>query len=100
MRRTIGFVALAAVVSSGCATAKTTYLPDGRPGMSINCSGSALSWDYCYRKAGEICGNLGYDVVAQSGDTGSVVSGNQYGVYGGSIMTRTLLIGCKKPAAK
>ena len=80
---------------SACATQKTTYLSDGREGHSINCSGSALSWNMCYEKAGELCKERGYEVVAKEGDEGSTVTGTQYGVYGGSVMTRTLLIACK-----
>jgi hypothetical protein len=76
---------------SGCATQKSTYLPDGRRGYTVNCSGSALSWDACYAKAGSICKDAGYDVIRQDGDTGSVASP----LFGGSVITRTLLIACK-----
>ncbi len=95
-------ISIALASLAACVTAKTTYLPDGRPGMSINCHGAALSWDQCYRKAGEICGKLGYDVIAKNGDSSSTITGNQYGVYGGTYATRTLLIGCRaaKPAGE
>lgn len=82
---------------SGCATQKTVYLPDGRSGHSINCSGSALSWDLCYQKAGELCQANGYDILAKEGEQGSTISGTQYGVFGGTTMNRTLLIACKVP---
>ncbi|MEO8157999.1 MAG: hypothetical protein ABI648_09400 [Betaproteobacteria bacterium] len=79
----------------GCATSKETYLPDGGKGHSIDCSGSALNWGMCYEKAGEICKTSGYDVIAGGSDQGVVVAGNQYGLYGGSVMTRSMLIKCK-----
>jgi hypothetical protein len=84
-----------AVALAGCATQKTVYLPDGRPGHSINCSGSALSWDLCYQKAGELCKANGYDILAKEGEQGSTISGTQYGVFGGTTMNRTLLIACR-----
>lgn len=95
MRLLIPFL-LIIVCISGCATASKTYTPDGKEGYIINCSGSALNWGMCYEKAGEICGTKGYEVVDKSGDTGSIVSGNQFGVYGGSVINRTMMIKCKE----
>ncbi|WP_338919389.1 hypothetical protein V0M98_18585 [Pseudomonas silesiensis] len=79
----------------GCAMASKTYTSDGRQGFSIDCSGSALSWGKCYEKAGELCGSRGYDVLEKAGDEGSTMTGNQFGLYGGTIMTRNLVIACK-----
>lgn len=76
----------------GCATAKKTYTSDGKEGYSITCSGSALNWGMCYEKAGEICGSKGYDVLEKSGDQGAMVSGNQFGLYGGSVINRNMII--------
>ena len=81
---------------SGCATASKTYAPDGSEGYSITCSGSALNWGMCYEKAGDICGTRGYVVLSRSGDQGTVVSGNQFGLYGGSVTNRNILIKCKE----
>ncbi len=79
----------------GCATAKQTYTSDGQQGYSINCSGSALNWGMCYEKAGELCGERGYVVLEKSGDQGAVISGTQYGLFGGSVMNRSMIIKCK-----
>ena len=49
----------------------------------------------CYEKAGDICGTRGYDVIAGGSDQGVVMAGNQYGLYGGSVMNRRMLIKCK-----
>ena len=83
------------VIVASCATSKETFMPDGAKGHSINCSGTALNWGMCYEKAGEICGAKGYDVIAGGSDQGVIVAGNQYGLYGGSVMNRSMLIKCK-----
>ncbi len=82
--------------SGGCATSKQVYTSDGGTGYSINCSGSALNWGMCYEKAGEICGEKGYDVLQKSGDQGAMVSGTQYGLFAGSVINRTMIIKCKR----
>ena len=85
-----------AALLGGCATARQTYTADGEQGYSINCSGSALNWGMCYEKAGEICGDKGYEVLEKSGDQGAMVSGTQYGLFGGSVINRTMIIKCKR----
>jgi len=85
-----------AVGMSGCATASKTYTPDGKEGYSISCSGSALNWGMCYEKAGDLCGAKGYEVLDRSGDSGSIISGNQFGLYGGSVINRSIIIKCKE----
>lgn len=86
---------MAAFGITGCATAAKTYNQDGRVGYAINCSGAVNSWGKCYEKAGETCGTKGYDILSRAGDQGSTISGNQFGVYGGSVITRDLVIACK-----
>lgn len=93
MRRFI--VLLGLIALTGCTTQKAVYLPDGRKGYSINCSGAAQSWEKCYQKAGAICTTNGYKIVAKEGDEGATMSGTQYGVFAGSVITRVLLIACK-----
>jgi hypothetical protein len=90
-------ICLAIAISlSGCATAKKTYTSDGREGYSITCSGSALNWGMCYEKAGELCGQKGYEVLEKTGDQGAMLSGNQFGLYGGSVINRNMIIKCKE----
>ncbi len=81
---------------SSCATASKTYTADGRVGYSISCSGEVLDWGACYKKAGEICGARGYDVLSKSGDRGFTISANQFGAYGGSVITRNIVVACKQ----
>lgn len=80
---------------AGCASIKTIYLPDGRQGHSISCDGSAMSWEGCYTKAGQICQARGYDIISKDGESNPTVAGTQYGVIGGSNVTRVLVIACK-----
>lgn len=95
MKKPLWIILTAMVVLSGCATAKQLYTPDGQLGYNVNCSGSALNWGNCYEKAGEICGAKGFDIIDKTGEQGAMVSGNQYGVYGGSVQSRSLVIKCK-----
>ena len=83
------------LLCGGCATSTKTFTSEGKEGYSINCSGSALNWGMCYEKAGEICGSKGYEVLEKSGDTVAIVSGNQFVVYGGSVINRSMIIKCK-----
>lgn len=91
----IGVLLICISVMGGCATARQTYTADGQQGYSINCSGSALNWGMCYEKAGELCGEKGYEVLEKSGDQGTMVSGTQYGLFGGSVINRSMIIKCK-----
>lgn len=80
---------------SGCATASKTFTADGQEGYSITCSGSALNWGMCYEKAGDMCGQKGYEFLEKTGDQGAIISGNQFGLYGGSVINRNMIIRCK-----
>ncbi|HSH72105.1 MAG TPA: hypothetical protein VK974_03515 [Methylophilaceae bacterium] len=91
MKNTIIFSAL---FLSACVTATPTYAPDGSKAHSIDCSDEFLTWGSCYEKAGEICKEKGYTVVAGGTDSKSTVSGNQYGVVGSTTQTRSLVIKC------
>ena len=80
---------------TACAVAKKTYMPDGRVGYTVDCSGSAMTWASCYEKSGETCGSKGYDILSQGGDQGSIMSAGAYSSFGGSVITRTLIAACK-----
>lgn len=89
-------VLFAVSVLASCATSRQVHTADGEKGYLIDCSGSALSWGLCYEKAGMICGEKGYVVLEKSGDQGALVLGNQSGLYGGSIINRSMIIKCKE----
>lgn len=84
-----------AVLAGGCASGSQTYGPDGKQAFAINCSGMARNWGMCYEKAGELCGTRGYEVINQSGDQGAGASITPSGGFGGSVISRSLLIKCK-----
>lgn len=89
-------MSFASLAIAGCATAKKTYTADGKAGYSINCSGTALNWGMCYEKAGDVCGTKGYEVLEKIGDSGTLVAGSQSGLYGGSVINRSIIVKCKE----
>lgn len=57
---------LAAGLLSGCAiTAQPFVAPDGKEAFEISCPGTARSMASCMRKAGEMCGPAGYDILGK-----------------------------------
>ncbi len=96
MRKILLVVVLAV---AGCAVATEVYTPDGRKGLSIDCSGVENAWSYCFAKAGEYCKSAGYDILAKDNTTGqySYVS-YANGILGGGSGTtynREIVIACK-----
>ncbi len=68
-----------ALILSGCSSQHATYVPDGRRGFVVTCSGLLSSWSSCLVKAGRACGNNGYETI----------NGNEE--------DRTILIACQPP---
>lgn len=79
---------------TGCASSSPTYAPDGSQGHSLNCSGLARNWGMCYEKAGNICKERGYTVVAGGTDNIGSLAATRNGVAGASSHTRNLVIKC------
>lgn len=83
-----------------CTTRKGVVLPSGQQGYTVDCSGTNLSWSHCYHKAGKVCPK-GYTVVVKSDNHGDRAGvGNLFGLMGGSVVDRTMLIRCGATAAK
>ena len=93
----ISGLSLAIIASlSACTMARQVHLPDGSIGHSISCGGTLNNFASCFNKAGELCGTSGYDIVDSQGEVlpfttanyeasgGSVISGNQHGIFGSS----------------
>ncbi|KQB53575.1 hypothetical protein AQS70_02155 [Pseudomonas endophytica] len=93
MNKTLAAIALLAL--GGCATATQTHLPDGQQGLSIDCSGEAMSWDKCYEKAQASCPVKGYNVIASKGTPPVREDDKTLGVDVGNYNTRTLTVMCK-----
>ncbi|MCA7083423.1 hypothetical protein K7G19_07395 [Cupriavidus sp. DB3] len=98
--RTIAALGIAALLG-GCATASETYAPDGRKAYSLNCSGLARTWGHCLEKAGDLCGDKGYDILSGNSDRGTFASGSASQTFasfsGGSTISRSMLVACKRP---
>jgi len=62
-----------------CSSVHATYVPDGRRGYVVNCGELLNGWSSCLVKAGQACGNHGYDTIK------------------GTEEDRSMLIACKVP---
>ena len=88
-------LALALLVTTGCATVKETYAPDGRKSYTLNCSGAARGWDKCEAAAGEICQTKGYDIISRNEAKTSAVGGTRDGIFGSKNQERSMMVACK-----
>jgi hypothetical protein len=96
MNRSAYFSIVLCLLVISCAVSKPIRTPDGDEGYMINCSGAALTWGECFEKAGQLCGEAGYEILDRSGEGGgSMISGNQFGLYGGRVVDRSMVIRCK-----
>lgn len=93
-------------ILGGCTTATTMHAPDGKEMQAIECHGAAQGPAACYKKAGEICGAKGYDILGREGDkiptsSGYAYANQHHGMYvqeDGMTVHRTLYIRCKEAA--
>lgn len=80
---------------AGCATASKTQLNNGQQGLSIDCSGEAMSWDKCYEKADASCAGTGYNIVGKDGTPQPKESDKTLGADVGNFKGRTITVVCK-----
>jgi hypothetical protein len=94
-----GLLAPACLLLASCATATDVGLPDGSTGYALNCSGTAMSWGMCLKKAGEVCRGHGYDILARDQHTGqtTIITANPNYLYGGTLPTvdREMIVRCR-----
>ena len=83
-------VILAALFLVGCASATKVMSPNGKPGYSVECNGTAVSMTACYEKAAEVCPK-GYIVVNQENRSGFIA--NQF--YVGGTSHKGIFVECK-----
>ncbi len=86
---------IALLLLSGCASVSETYGPDGKKAYNLACSGAARDWGMCLSKAGELCGTKGYTIINVNGDSGVMATADPQQFFGGTIITRNMLITCK-----
>jgi hypothetical protein len=56
----------------------------------VHCDQSSLRWNSCYQTAERVCGEKGYQIVAEDGSAMPTVTTNTYEVpvIGGSMVIR------------
>lgn len=92
MRRLM-IVAICLFSLSACTTSSKTYTAEGQEGFRISCSSIFLTWGSCYEKAGDICGQHGYDILMKSGGIGATLPQSRTAPYSSS--DRSMIIRCK-----
>jgi len=100
--RILMLIAIAAALTA-CATATPMHGPDGKEMLAIECHGSAQSPAACYKKAGEICGTNGYDILGKDGEAIPIGTSTGYSTayqglqiqQVGMVVYRTLYVRCK-----
>lgn len=78
------------------------YGPDGKEIAAIECNGTLLSPSACFKKASEVCGARGYQVLGKDGEaipTGTgYAQANHYSAMAiqqtGAVVYRTLYVRC------
>jgi hypothetical protein len=91
------------IILAGCATTTKMYGPDGKEMTAISCDGSAVSPSVCFKKASDLCGAKGYDILASDGSAtpistsyGQANRANALVVSQSGVMVlRTLYMRCK-----
>jgi hypothetical protein len=81
-------------LSACAAVPEHTYMPDGRLGYAVQCSGQYSSWAACYHWAGERCGDKGYEIVHASGDQARSSVSTPYASLGTPVITRSMVVAC------
>ena len=81
-------VAILLGAAIGCTSTSQIHTPAGKVGHTIGCSGGMNSWGDCYQKAGQICKEKGYTVIADGTERGAVATSS----FAGTTSTRTMVI--------
>lgn len=98
--RKVGVLIVLGVAVASCVTDKPVYTSDGRQGYAITCGGAVYGWSDCLERAGQKCGERGYDLYMRNAATGRVTSVNYtpgVGLQGfsGTTYSREMLIACR-----
>ena len=93
MNKLLTLLALASL--AGCARTSSTYLADGKQGLSIDCSGEAMSWAKCYEKADASCAGTGYNIVGTDGTPAVQERDKTLGVDVGNFNACNIVVTCK-----
>jgi hypothetical protein len=96
--------ALIAAALAGCITSQPTYLQDGTQAHHVTCGGAMFSMGDCHKRAAELCGPRGYQIVAggtermpfSTANASVNAYGGQASGFSGSIVNRDLIVKCGK----
>jgi hypothetical protein len=80
------FCGLALLTSCVSVSVLPVVTPDGKLEHVLNCSRPQLNMNSCYQKAGEICGQNGYDILDKNNEVGGFFT----------PVDKRLVIQCKK----
>jgi hypothetical protein len=69
---------------TACANSRETPTSEDQLGRSIECSSRDTTWDFCLRKARDLCGKKGYEVLEKA----VYYSGSRY-------ISRNMIVDCK-----
>lgn len=84
---------------AGCISTSDIYLADGSVGHVVSCNSRVNSIEDCFTKAGEICGNQGYETVNAEGlSTGRSIAKGSTDINSGGLVTRNIMVRCKEAA--
>lgn len=75
-----------AVMLSGCVVATPIIAPNGQQGFAIDCS-TMNDLGQCYKKAGELCGGNGYEILDKNDERATFWSD----------ANKTMVVRCKLP---
>lgn len=98
MHERLSLAAVAAILLTGCVTARPVALPNGTQGYAIGCPGAARDIGDCMNKAAEVCGGK-YQILDHDGNVvggAAVATGPNSAVWVQGVH-RTLIVSCASP---
>ena len=106
------YALIASLLLAGCVSSSETYTQSGQKGHTISCTpgwtgglvgavaNASTSWAQCYQRAGELCGQGGYDILQQVGEGGAYAQVGQGGGFASTTNNRMMIVRCKDPAVE
>ena len=80
---------------ASCTSAKPITTPDGRPGYTVECSGSVLTWEDCFERADALCQGRSYDVYTRPGEESPLIASEPQHLRDNPTTNRRMVIACK-----
>jgi hypothetical protein len=93
--RPVVAIVLAPALLVGCASSETVNTASVDESHIVTCTPAATVWAQCNKRAGEICGSKGFDVIKRVADQGTLVTIDSSGPSVGSPKSRMMVVRCK-----